>query len=308
MKAWVLNGINDLQLKDIPEPTPKLGEVLVQIKAAGICSSDLSRVYGTGAYHYPIILGHEFAGVASDGRHVGVFPLLPCHACESCKARHYETCSNYSYIGSRQDGAFAEFVAVPEWNLIKLPGSVTFEQAALLEPAAVALHAVKQVDLRQMHNATVIGDGAIGRLIARWLEIFGIEHVDLLGRNDKPTFEHYDTCFEAVGTTDSVRRSIELTKPNGQLVLVGNPNVDFGIDQKLYWQILRKQLCVKGSWNSFYPSDWQEVLDNAEVLRLDSFISHRYPFKELGKAFEMMHGKRERHGKVMVGDIVYHTE
>ena len=99
MKAWVLHGVKDLRFEDVDSPAPEEGEVLVKVKAAGICSSDIPRVYATGAYHYPIILGHEFSGVTTDGRRVGVFPLIPCHICKSCKSHHYETCSDYSYIG-----------------------------------------------------------------------------------------------------------------------------------------------------------------------------------------------------------------
>jgi L-iditol 2-dehydrogenase len=300
MKAWVLYGINDLRLIEVPTPTPKNGEVLVQVKAAGICSSDIPRVYTTGAYHYPIILGHEFSGITSDGRRVGVFPLIPCHHCESCQTGHYETCSNYSYIGSRQDGAFAEYVAVPEWNLITLPDNMTFEQAALLEPAAVALHAVKQISIQMINRVVIIGNGTIGLLIGEWLKQYGIETVDVLGRDHKDFSSNYDVCIEAVGTSDAFRRCIELVRQNGEVILVGNPNVDFKIDQKLYWQILRKQLTLHGSWNSSYPSDWQEVLENAVELHLDSFISHKDDFSRLNAAFDMIYNKRERHRKIIV--------
>jgi L-iditol 2-dehydrogenase len=300
MKAWVLHGISDLRSDDVAVPTPKRGEALVRVKAAGICSSDIPRVYDASAYRYPIVLGHEFSGVLSDGRRVGVFPLIPCHICESCKEGRYETCSNYSYIGSRRDGAFAEYVAVPEWNLVSLPDDLTFEQAALLEPAAVALHAVKRLNIREVQSAAVVGDGTIGRITAKWLRIYGVAGVDVFGRGDNPPPGRYDACIEAVGAADALRRCIEITKPNGQLVLIGNPKPDFNIDRMLYWQILRKQISVKGSWNSRYPSDWRKTLDCAGALRLGDLISHRYTFDELGKAFEMLRAKRERYGKAIV--------
>jgi L-iditol 2-dehydrogenase len=310
MRAWVLHGINDLQLNDVPMPTPKDGEVIVSVRAAGICASDISRVYSTGSYHYPIILGHEFSGVVERvhneknfgpvGKRVGVFPLIPCFTCESCADGRYETCSDYSYIGSRRDGAFAEYVAVPEWNLIILPDGMTFDRAALLEPASVALHAVRSIKNHNISRAAVIGDGAIGRLIGAWLIHCGVESVDVLGRNDNGILVNYDVCIAAAGSFESFRRCIELARPNGELVLVGNPSVDFNIGRELYWQILRKQLTVSGIWNSSYPSDWQSVIENAENLHLDKFISHKYEFGELGKAFDMIYNKRERHGKVIV--------
>jgi L-iditol 2-dehydrogenase len=164
-----------LRLADVPTPIPGAGEALIRVKCAGICSSDTPRVFTSGAYHYPIILGHEFSGVVERvcdrgdahllGKRVGAFPLLPCFKCESCLHGCYETCSDYGYIGSRQDGAFAEFVVVPSWNLIALPDAMGFEQATLIEPAAVALHAVRRFDLRDISGAAVVGTGVIGRLV-----------------------------------------------------------------------------------------------------------------------------------------------
>ena len=298
MKAWVLHGISDMRLCDVPTPVAKESEVIVKVKAAGICSSDIPRVYSTGAYHYPIILGHEFSGITTNGKRVGVFPLLPCKTCESCNTGRYETCLNYSYLGSRQNGAFAEYVVVPEWNLIELPEDVSYEHAALLEPAAVAVHAARQIDFNRVSNAAVIGNGIIGTLVVKWLAVFGITNLELICRNDNSQ-QSYDVCVEAVGTTDAFRRCVEMTKANGQIVLVGNPNKEFCIDQKLYWQILRKQLTIKGSWNSRFPDDWKWVLDNTVRLKLDNLITHKYPLDEVGNAFEMMHSRSEKHLKVM---------
>lgn len=300
MRAWVLHENNNIQMNEVLIPVPKDGEILVKIKAAGICTSDIPRVFENGAHHYPIILGHEFSGITKDGQRVGVFPLLPCHKCESCLLGHYETCSNYSYIGSRQDGAYAEYITVPAWNLIRFPDNMTYEQAALLEPAAVALHAVRKFDMSKASNVAVIGNGAIGQLIAKWLTIFGVENVSLLGRNDTPILSKMDACFEVAGTTDAFSRCVSLAKPNSQIVLVGNPNVHFNINQKLYWQIMRKQITIGGIWNSSFPSDWNLVLKYADKLQIDSFISHKFKFNELDKALAFLHGKKEKHSKVVV--------
>lgn len=288
MKAWVLHSPGDLRFEEVPEPTPKQGEILVKVKCAGICSSDIARIFSTGAYRHPLIPGHEFSGETSDGKRVSVFPLLPCFECESCKSKHYETCSNYGYIGSRQDGAFAEYIAVPEWNLVEIPDNMSFEIAAMLEPAAVALHAVKQLDLQNVSNTAVVGNGVIGKLITKWLKICGASNVELLGRSDTQNLAHYDVCVEAVGSTDAFQRCIDLVRQNGQIVLVGNPSKDFCIEQKLYWQILRKQINMHGSWNSSYPSDWQQVIENADKLCMDELISNRYSFENLSEALAAM--------------------
>ena len=128
MKAYVLEGIGELVYKDVPIPRLHEDEALVEVVNAGICGSDIPRIFETGTYHFPTIPGHEFAGVVRDvggkehadwlGKRVGVFPLIPCMQCEQCKKKNYEMCQAYNYLGSRTDGGFAEYAAVPVWNLI----------------------------------------------------------------------------------------------------------------------------------------------------------------------------------------------
>jgi L-iditol 2-dehydrogenase len=314
MKAWRLYGNSDIRFEEIPVPKMNEGEILLRVRAAGICSSDLGRVYGAGAYHYPITIGHEFAGeiVAAAnsenssliGKRAGVFPLLPCFKCESCLKKNYETCKSYSYIGSRRDGAFAEYVNVPVWNLLMLPDGVSDENAAMLEPTAVALHAARLAEITPEKEICVVGNGAIGKLTARFCEIFGAKEVTVLSRNDsdKPS----DITIEAVGSSASLARSINITNPGGQLILLGNPPPDFSLSQKDYWQILRKQLTVKGSWNSSFRreknDDWNTALSLIEdgSINPSEFISHKFPFENLNNALEMMHKRLEKFGKVML--------
>ncbi|MDR0991823.1 MAG: galactitol-1-phosphate 5-dehydrogenase [Ruminococcus sp.] len=313
MKAWRLYGTGDIRFEDVPIPALNPSEVLVKVAAAGICSSDIGRVFGAGAYHYPITLGHEFAGVVADtadekdryliGKRVGVFPLLPCFECESCKRESFETCKNYSYIGSRRDGAFAEYVNVPVWNLIPLPDNVNSQNAAMLEPTAVALHAVRLVDLSPEKSVSVIGNGAIGQLAAQFFSNTAPE-TTLLGRGDPDVSA--DITLEAVGTAQSLSRCIDITKPGGEIILMGNPPADFALSQKPYWQILRKQLKTRGSWNSSFRhnenDDWNSALSkiSAGEISPSDFISHRFAFERLDEALFMMNERKVRHLKVMV--------
>ncbi|GHU18426.1 hypothetical protein FACS189475_03870 [Betaproteobacteria bacterium] len=299
MIAWVLHNIDDLRYEDIPVPILKPGEALVRVQCAGICSSDISRIFTAGTYRYPLVPGHEFSGIVEDvrdGRHsswigkrVGVFPLIPCFKCPSCSKGLYETCANYDYIGSRRNGAFAQYVAVPVWNLIELPDNMDFETAALLEPAAVALHAVRMLDFESVADAAVFGTGPIGRLIARWLEIYGIGKVMPVGRERSINISA-DACFEAVGDVAALQNCMEALRPGGQLVLVGNPDAVFNLGQNPYWKILRKQLRMRGSWNSRFPGDWNEVVEKIQCgeLHLSDLITHGYALPDFWKALEMM--------------------
>ena len=191
MNAWVLHGVDKLKYEETDIPVLKDGEVLVKIKAAGICGSDIPRIYRDGAHQMPLIPGHEFSGevveigrwVDEDWLHkrVGVYPLIPCHDCESCRVGYFEMCKNYSYLGSRQNGGFAEYVAVPVHNLIAVPDTVSYEQAAMLEPMAVAVHAMRQLNPAQTDTVVVYGLGTIGLLLTMFLTEKGIEDIFVIG-------------------------------------------------------------------------------------------------------------------------------
>ncbi len=292
MKAWMLHGIHDFTYEDTSIPVLKDGEVLVQVKSAGICGSDIPRIYRDGAHQMPLIPGHEFAGeVVQVGKwvddawmqkRVGVYPLIPCKECDSCRKGYFEMCKNYSYIGSRQNGAFAEFVAVPAQNLIALPNTVSYEQAAMLEPMAVAVHAMQQVNPAQTSTVAVCGLGTIGLLLTMFLLEKGIRNVLVIGNkssqkrkaqelglsednycdsivedvldwcNAKTNRCGVDVVFECVGKSATFSQCIEIAAPKGTVCLIGNPYSDMCLEKSVYWKILRNQLTVVGTWNSSF--------------------------------------------------------
>lgn len=205
MKALVLAKAGKLEYKDAVKPAPGKGEVLVKVMACGICGSDIPRAYRDGAHNMPLIIGHEFSGIVESvgddadsswtGKRVGVFPLIPCKKCRQCLDKKYEMCQNYSYLGSRRDGGFAEYVTVPEWNLIELPESVSYEAAAMLEPMAVAVHAIMQCNcmmlparpMRQVltrQKLAVCGLGTIGTLLVMMLLDKGYKELLVIGNKE----------------------------------------------------------------------------------------------------------------------------
>lgn len=332
MKAYVLHGVNDLRYEDVPIPECPKGWVIVQVKAAGICSSDIARVFTKGTYHFPTIPGHEFSGVVYsvvdeenqswEGKRVGVFPLIPCRECPQCKQKQYEMCANYDYLGSRRDGAFAEYVAVPLWNLLPLPNEVPLEVAAMLEPLSVGLHALKKAEIKQTDSVAVIGTGMIGISAAQWAKKYTAGDVVVIGRNENKRYlvestglpyevhtkaegKEYDVVLEAVGTPESVDLALNLIRPGGKVVLMGNPSGDILLTQNTYWRILRKQLIVKGTWNSFYDgdnkSDWTEAIEalaKGEV-EVKSLISHTFPQERLIDGLQLMRDHKEPYCKIM---------
>lgn len=331
MKAYVLHGIGDLRYESRPLPELRPGWALVKVLAAGICSSDIPRIFEKGTYHFPTVPGHEFCGVVADaaspedrrwiGKRVGVFPLIPCRTCPSCKRGAYETCSHYDYIGSRRDGGFADYAAVPVWNLLELPDTVSDVQAALLEPAAVALHAVKRADIRPGDRVCIVGAGAIGLLAGQWAKLRGAGRVAVKGRSEAkralvrqcglaymqtpPADGEFDRVIEAVGSAQALEESLLLTAPGGTLVLMGNPDGPRTLAQDLYWRILRKQLTLTGTWNSSYggaDSDWTEALRAMAEgsLKAEAVVSHTVEKGELMRALAVMRNRQEPYCKIIL--------
>jgi len=187
MKAAVLHAKDDLRYEEYPTPQPKEGEVLIKVKATGICGSDIPRVLGDGAHYYPIVLGHEFSGEVVEtgkgvtsvkpGDRVAGVPLLPCMKCDDCQKGSYSQCKFYSFIGSRVQGSFAEYVVAPERNVVKFDDSVSFEQGAFFEPSTVAFHGLNRVEYRGGEDVAILGGGTIGLFTAQWARIFGAKRV-----------------------------------------------------------------------------------------------------------------------------------
>lgn len=219
MKAYVLNGINQLDYMEVEKPKLQSGWVLVEVGAAGICESDIPRIFKTGTYHFPTIPGHEFAGKVVEvvdkeaehwlGKRVGVFPLIPCKECFVCVDEKYEMCRNYDYLGSRRDGGFAEYVAVPIWNLIELPEEMPMEAAAMLEPASVARHAVTRLQITSEDTVALFGLGTIGIIITQWLHIMGVKKVYAIGHHPEHGEAMKQAASEEYEYFNDVRDTVE---------------------------------------------------------------------------------------------------
>lgn len=341
MKALVLEQNATLVFKEIPEPRP-FGErpVGVRITAAGICGSDLHRGFENGAYHYPLVMGHEFAASIEEtpadsaykvGDRVAVFPLLNCGKCTPCQTGEYAQCTHYDYFGSRRDGAFAERLYVPEANLVRIPDHVEDHHAAMTEPCAVALHGVNQLDIRPGMSALVVGGGPIGNMSAQWLRIRGCKPVLVADVDDAKLrmaesmgFKAIDSAstslgdavaeftrgagadcvIEACGLPSTALQSIQCASRFGQVVFLGNIKGDFSVPEKDFSSILRKELRIRGTWNSrFVPrgsDEWSVTLQCMNRgITLDPLISHRPALDKGVDVFGRMVARSEYFSKVI---------
>jgi L-iditol 2-dehydrogenase len=342
MKACVLHGVGDLRFEDLPEPVPGEGEVLVKIRASGICGSDIPRIFKKGTYRFPLVPGHEFAGTVESlgpgvpadwqGAKAAVFPLLPCGKCEMCRQGKYAQCADYNYFGSRCNGGFAEYAAVPLWNLVRLPDNIGPEQAAMCEPAAVACHAAGLAGLKPGDDVFIAGAGTIGLMAALWCRLCGafriiltdvaeknLEFARALGfplavngnSEDISAFikkntgrAGVDAAMDCTGVSAAVENCLTAVGPSGRVVLIGNPSGDMALSQNAYWHILRKELTLRGAWNSVYggiANDWTRSIDAMSSGRLDfsRLITHRFDLSRWDEAFRITRNRDELSVKIM---------
>lgn len=343
MKSLVLHKVGDLRYEEAAKPVPRENEVLVRVRAAGICGSDIDRVLHKGTYSFPLIPGHEFSGQIEEvgsgvseklvGKKAAVFPLLPCKKCPSCEIGQFAQCEDYDYIGSRRNGAFAEYVAAPVWNLVLAPNDdITFEELALCEPTGIAMHAVRLAAPDIGDTVVVFGSGPIGLLIGliakstRYCDVLmididqkkvdfaknlGFEAANSLETNavqwimDKTEGRGADVCFEGAGVSPSIESCLKAIRKFGKIIGVGTPHKDVTISTTAYEMLLRKQLNFIGTWNSVYSSlpknEWNLVakLISDKTLNVLPLVSHRMSLEDGIKPIKMMAERKEFFNKIM---------
>ncbi|RBM16171.1 galactitol-1-phosphate 5-dehydrogenase [Streptomyces sp. PT12] len=302
MRAAVLHAPGDIRVEQVPVPTPGPDEALVRVAACGVCGSDLNRMLRPGgAYHLPLICGHEFAGhvialgselaaagTVSEGDLVAVPPLIPCRRCASCARGHFSLCEDYDYFGSRRAGAYAEYATVPAGNLMVLPADLDPRAAAMLDPAAIALHAIWRTKLRTGHRVAVVGAGPIGLFAIQWARLAGAAEVlsiDVSERKAAMAVEAgathtatsperarelagdgYDVIVESAGVPATADQAVALAARHGHAVFIGIPHDPVVLPKPSFSNFLRREVSLHGAWNSFsapFPGDEWRVAARA---------------------------------------------
>jgi len=345
MHGLVLHEVGNLRYEKVPLASLRPGTVRVRIGCCGVCGSDIPRCFVKGTYHFPTICGHEFAGtitaVAEDvpdwkpGERVAVFPLIWKDDHPASEEGQYAQSDGYDYLGSRSDGGFADYVIAPTRNLIRVPDQVSLEEAAMTEPAAVALHAARRANVRLGEAAAVFGLGPIGLILAQWLRAMGGEPVILFDLLEKKRdlarnlgFEHvYDSrevnpieciekltggrgahvTFEAAGVPATMLAACGSVRRSGRVVMLGNPSKDVTLPVDLISRLMRREVSLLGTWNSGYSQfgdddDWRTTLAAMEsgALHLKPLITHQVGLSEGKWALEMMRDQSEFFCKVLL--------
>jgi L-iditol 2-dehydrogenase len=283
VKASVLTGYRHLEYMDIATPVPSSTDVLVRVRACGICGSDIHGMAGdSGRRIPPVVMGHEASGdIVGVGREVATWlpgdrvtfdSTIYCGTCRYCAEGLVNLCDDRRVLGVscadyRRDGAFAEYVVVPQRVLYRLPAEVSYVHGALVEPLAVAVHAVSRVPVSPSSTVVIVGAGIIGLMLLQTLRALGCSRVfvtdindarlstaQLLGaavvvRSDRldavKTIREaaggrgVDVAFEAVGISPTVNLAIDAVQKGGTVVLVGNvaPSVEFPLQSVVTRQI-----------------------------------------------------------------------
>ena len=322
MRAIILHQPKDIRLENRPRPEAGNGEVLVRVAAVGVCGSDLPRMLVKGAHKMPLVTGHEFSGHIkslgtdvdgwAEGELVAVAPLLPCNQCPQCLTGNFSRCHDYDYFGSRRDGAYAEYVAVPVSNLIKVSQSVDPRAIAMTDPASIALHALwKAGGITAGQTGGVVGCGPIGLFAIQWMKMMGASRIlavdvshrklDLAaeaGATDCILADDLDASeltanvlVEAVGLETTLSATISLAAPGAHVALIGIPVGEVSLPNKIYQTVLRKEVSLHGAWNSFgapFPGpQWTTAVEKfgAGELKWAFMVSHDLDLAELPEMF-----------------------
>lgn len=341
MKALVLEEYNKLVYKDMPEPEFGAKDLLVRVKACGICGSDVHGMDGSSGRRIPpLIMGHEASGVVEDvGKGVNKFAVgdritfdsteFPLDDWYTLRGK-YNLSENRKVLGVspkeyRRNGAFAEYVVVPEHIAYHLPDEVSFEQAAMVEPVAVATHAINMTPMNMLDSALVVGSGMIGLFLIQVLRISNagnIIAIDLddnklqlakkFGANlalkpDDPKLDQAiheitngrgaDVAFEAVGIDSTVNMAIQYTRKGGSVTLVGNlsPSVKFPLQS-----VVTREIRIQGSCG--IAGEYPQVLDMIRkgLVDVDALLSIKAPLSEGAEWFAKLYKKEPGLNKVIL--------
>ena len=345
MKAAVLHAPGNIRYEDYPLPEMKPGHIRIHVRACGICGSDVPRVLGNAAHFFPIVLGHEFSGevaqIAEDvtsfkvGDPVVCASLIPCYQCPDCANGNFSLCKHYTFIGSRIQGGFAEYVVVPASNAVKFSGEYSFEEAALIEPASVALHGVLCNDFRGGGTVAVVGAGTIGLFTAQWAALLGASSVvffdvdddrlrlakEITGfdgvntRNLKTADavkqltdgRGFDYVFGVSGAPASYLSCFEAAGNKAHVCFIGTPTGDVTFTASQWETINRRELRVTGSWMSYtapFPGKaWTmcaEYLSSGR-LKCDKRMIHRvFDLSECKEAFDCYRDPSSVKGRIVL--------
>jgi len=338
MKAAVLYNIRDIRISDVPKPKIGPSDVLIRVKACGICGTDVHFYKGEWKVKLPLIPGHEFSGVVEEvgesvkgveeGDHVVAEPNITCGECYYCKMSERNFfCTNLKALGVDIDGAYAEYVKVPSKNIYKVPDELAFEEAAMVEPLACCVRGLDNVGIKVGERVAIVGTGPIGMLMIQLVKMWGATKVyamDVLDERLKiaerlgadvvinPLTEDprevimkdtngigVDVSIEAVGSVKAIETAFNLVRRGGRLLI-------FGVaPQEAVWcvkpfELYDKELKVVASYRSPFTFGRAVEIASARRVNLKPIISHIISLDEVPEIFKKIDRREKGIVKVII--------
>ena len=337
MKQEVMTSPGEIEFRDIPIPELGTNEVLVKMMRIGVCGSDIHVYHGKHPYtDYPVTQGHEVSGIIEKigtnvknleaGDKVTIQPQVVCDQCYPCTHGKYHICDDLKVMGFQTTGAASEFFKVHSEKIIKLPDNMTYEQGAMIEPCAVAVHAVSKGGDITGFNILVLGAGPIGNLVGQTAKALGAKSVMITDLSDfrlniakeveidytiNPTKQNIseeiekafgsdkaDLIIECVGANETIDAAIENARKGSDIVLVGvfgdKPSVDLGFVQD-------RELRLIGTL-MYKTADYNKAIElvAAKEIKLEPLMTKHFSFMDYGKAYKFIDDKKDKVMKVFI--------
>ncbi|MCS7186195.1 MAG: zinc-dependent alcohol dehydrogenase family protein [Armatimonadetes bacterium] len=321
MRAVVVEGRQSWKVTETPDPKPEDSEVVIAVKACGVCGTDLHIFDGDFPANFPLIPGHEFAGEVVEvgksvksvkvGDFVAVHPNVPCGLCDFCKEGNEHLCENLRAYGVHTHGGFAQFAAVKETNVHKADG-LTPTQAAWAEPLSCCLHGLNKVSVKSGERALVLGCGPIGLLFVQLLLIHGASEViavdisehrlemakkfgasvvlspEELDRNSSEVApQGFPLVVEASGSTKAVELGLKLVRPGGRFLQFGVCPVEAIVNFSPF-RIYRREIAIVGSFSLGNEMPQAIALLCSGRVQVEPLTTHRFGLEGFGEALKLM--------------------
>jgi len=342
MKAALLSGIHQFEIREVSNPEIIHDtDVLIRIKTVGICGSDihyynLGRI-GSQVVHFPFIVGHEAAGIVEKigkkvtrvrpGQRIAIDPSVSCGYCDQCQAGRENTCRNLLFLGNpgQLKGALCEYIVLPENCCYPITDAITFDQAVLTEPLAIAVYSVEKSHPAANANVGILGVGPIGLSVfhvLRMIEVGNVYITDKIqdrlefARQLKPRWYgnpdqtdiveevlkleplQLDIVYECSGDLAAIEQAIKLLKPGGKLLLVGIPELD-EISLPIH-EMRRKEITIINVRRQVHCTQKAIDLLDQRKIKIDAMATHHFPLEKTAEAFDLVANYRDGVIKAMI--------
>ena len=342
MKAMKLTGIRQMEMMEVPAPVIlNNNDVLIRMKTLGVCGSDihyyLSGKIGSQVVQFPFTVGHEGAGqveavgnrvtMVSPGDRIAIEPAMPCWECDQCLAGRPHTCRKLKFLGcpGQAEGSLSEYIVMPETSCFKIPDSMSYDEAAISEPLAIGVYAVKQSISMEGARVGILGFGPIGMSVLLPALAMGAKDIyvtdkiderlqiarengarltanpdqeDVVKKISGEVPELLDVVFECCGQQDALDNAVDLLKPGGKLMIIGIPEFDhwtLPVDKSRH-----KELCiqhVRRQNEAVQPA--LEMMEEG-TINVGAMTTHRFDFRDTKEAFDLVAGYKDGVMKAMI--------